>query len=321
MFKKKILYIQYEEGRIEKLERDNFNRLFGDIAEFRIIHPAKGGFDLRDLEVRNDIMKGIDGIIFGQYLQDYPGDYLEMEQSTGILTFINWIIRQNFPILAICSGHQVIAGELKGVVVRRPAGQIERVGIYKIKLTEAGKKAPIYEGIPDEFWTFANHQDTLPAEPAGAVLLAESERHRFQSFKYNEQMWTVQFHPDVDYRAYLDLVNPYPEWWRKIKDWKIIKPIRKLNFLKRLVGEVSKRILVRTNNRMQTAGTSKNSEAANDHENLYYPIQITRNWIEKIAGTVDIKPILRTGYEIKGTTLSQDQIDQLRAEVIDSQDA
>lgn len=312
MAKKKILYIQYVQGRIEQLEHQAFERLFGDIAEFRIIHPEKGGFDLRDKEVRNKILQDIDGIIFGQYLKDYPGDYLDMEEQTGILTFVNWIIRQDFPILAICSGHQLIAGELKGVLVQRKEGQQEKVGVYKIFLTPEGKQCPIYEGVPEEFWTFANHQDAISAQPEGTKLLAYSDRHQFQSLQYSDYIYTTQFHPDVDYRAYLDLVNPYPGWWKSIRDFPLLQPFRKMGFLKRAVGQISKSILLRTNKRMQTATTSKNQEAAGDHKNLVYPVMITRNWITKIAGTVDIKPILEKDYQRTGTSLTKEQIKHWR---------
>lgn len=315
MERKKILYIQYVTGRIEYLEHRTFNRLFGSIAEIKIIHPEKGGFNLKDKDTRNKILEGVDGVIFGQYLKDYPADYLRMEQTTGILTFVNWLIEHDFPILGICSGHQLIAGELKGVVVRRPAEQSEKVGIYQIKLTEAGKKSPLYEGIPESFWTFANHQDTIQEQPPGTELLAYSDRHQFQSLKYSEHIYTCQFHPDVDYEAYLDLVNPYPNWWGKIKHWPVLQPIRRFKPLKRFIGKISKQILVRTNQRMQTAETSKNSEANGEHKNLVYPVLITRNWINKIAGTVDIEPILKTDYKRFGSTLSVEAIQAWEKEV------
>lgn len=314
---KKILYIQYVTGRIERLEHRTFDRLFGDIAEFKIIHPQRGGFDLRDIDTRNEIMAGIDGVIFGQYLKDYPGDYLEMEDQTGILTFVNWLLENDFPILGICSGHQLIAGELRGVVVRRPAEQQEQVGIYRISLTEEGKRSPLYQGVPATFWTFANHQDTLPQQPAGTQLLASSDRHQFQSLKYSEHIYTCQFHPDVDYEAYLDLVNPYPEWWKQIRDWPIVQPLRSMGWLKRVVGQVSKQVLVRTNKRMQTAPTSNNHQAATEHKNLYYPVLITRNWIEQIAGQADNLALLEKAYSHTGTKLDSDQIQSWRAEVLD----
>jgi GMP synthase-like glutamine amidotransferase len=316
MAKKKILYIQYVTGKIEQLEHQAFNRLFGDIADFRIIHPEKGNFDLRVKEVRNEILDGVDGIIFGQYLKDYPADYLRMEERTGILTFVNWILNHDFPILGICSGHQLIAGELKNVVVRRPASQKEQVGVYKIYLTAEGKKSPLYEGIPSEFWTFANHQDTLPEQPSGTVLLATSDRHQFQSLKYSENIYTAQFHPDVDYQAYLNLVNPYPEWWTKIRNFPLLQPLRNMKWLKTAIGNISKTILLRSNQRMQTAKTSRNLEAKDDHKNLVYPVQVTRNWITKIAGKKDIKTILESEYQHFGSTLSQDHIDAWRKEVL-----
>lgn len=315
MPKKNILYIQYVTGRIEQLEHKTFNRLFGDIANIKIIHPEKGGFDLRDIKTRNQILEGIDGIIFGQYLKDYPADYLRMEEQTGILTFVNWILSHDFPILGICSGHQLIAGELKGVVVRRPTEQQEKVGVYKITLTKEGERSPLYEGVPTEFWTFANHQDTIPDQPKGTVLLATSDRHQFQSLKYSEHIYTAQFHPDVDYSAYLDLVNPYPEWWSSVKHFPMFQPIRKMGILKRAVGKVSKQILLRTNKRMQTAETSNNSAADGEHRNLVYPVRVTRNWIEKIAGAVDIKPILETKYSHFGTTLNKEKIKAWEKEV------
>lgn len=317
MPKKKILYIQYVTGRIEKLEHDTFERLFGDIAEFKIIHPEKGNFDLRDIQTRNEIIRDIDGIIFGQYLKDYPADYLEMEQRTGILTFVNWIIRKDLPILGICSGHQLIAGELKGVVVRRPKEQAEKVGIYKIYLTPEAKSTPIYHGIPDEFWTFANHQDTIPVQPEGTVLLATSDRHQFQSLKYSENIYTAQFHPDIDYRAYLDLVDPYPEFWKKLRNNPIVQPFRRVNWLKRFLGKISKRLLIVSNKRMVTSENSENQKAKNDHKNLIYPVLITRNWIQNVAGNVDVNSFIDEEYKHFGTNLNQEDIDAWKREVLD----
>ncbi|MCF6096939.1 type 1 glutamine amidotransferase [Thermovorax subterraneus] len=97
------------------------------------------------------------------------------------------------PVLGICLGGQLIARALGAVV--KP-NVVKEIGWYKIHLTEAGKKASLFQDLPEEFWAFQWHGDTFDI-PEGASLIAEGDTCINQAFIYRDCALALQFHLEV----------------------------------------------------------------------------------------------------------------------------
>lgn len=103
------------------------------------------------------------------------------------------------PTVGICLGAQLLA---RGLGARVYRGDAPEIGLYPLQLSDAGKRAPLLAGLdgaPVLHW----HNDTFDL-PAGATLLASSERYRHQAFAVGARTFGVQFHPECSRAMRLD---------------------------------------------------------------------------------------------------------------------
>jgi GMP synthase-like glutamine amidotransferase len=119
---------------------------------------------------------------------------------TVLKDFIRGCVAHDIPFLGICLGGQLLADALGGEVISgSPFGE---KGTLSVRLTAAGVADPLFAGVPEEFVTFQWHNDSFII-PVGAFRLAESAACPNQAFRYGENAWGTQFHPEVD-RAIVD---------------------------------------------------------------------------------------------------------------------
>ncbi len=92
----------------------------------------------------------------------------------------------------ICCGAQILA-QILGADVRRC--QRMEIGVYKVRLTEAGRKDSLLKGFPPHFPVFHWHGDTFGI-PEHADLLVEGQDCPNQMFRRGKVVG-VQFHLEV----------------------------------------------------------------------------------------------------------------------------
>jgi GMP synthase (glutamine-hydrolysing) len=110
------------------------------------------------------------------------------------LRLIEQALHRCAPILGICLGSQLIAKALGANVYRN--AQLE-VGWAPVHLTDAGKADPIFEGIASPTTFFHWHGETFDL-PDCAEWLAYSDKCRHQAYRYRDNVYGLQFHPEVD---------------------------------------------------------------------------------------------------------------------------
>ena len=104
--------------------------------------------------------------------------------------FLAQAMAREVPILGVCLGAQVVASMLGSRVYAGPAPE---AGWGQIRLTEAGRRDPIFSGVDDEIPVLHWHGETFDL-PEGAELLASSEKYERQAFRHGQRIYGFQFH-------------------------------------------------------------------------------------------------------------------------------
>jgi GMP synthase (glutamine-hydrolysing) len=110
-----------------------------------------------------------------------------------IRTELNWIpvvLESGKPYLGICLGAQLLARVLGAVVAPHPEGKVE-IGYFPVVPTVAGSKY-----FDRQLNVYHWHREGFEL-PFGAVKLAEGEIFTNQAFRYGDNAYGVQFHPEM----------------------------------------------------------------------------------------------------------------------------
>ena len=143
--------------------------------------------------------------ITGSALHIYEGG----PQVTQQIELARGLLNAGTPFFGSCWGLQVLTVATGGSVRRNPKGR--ELGFGRgIRLTEEGRKHPMYIGKPDVFNAPTVHLDEVETLPAGAVVLATNAMSSVQSAEihYNGTVaWGVQYHPEYPLREIAAIVR------------------------------------------------------------------------------------------------------------------
>jgi GMP synthase (glutamine-hydrolysing) len=171
-------------------------------AAVDICHPGDAGASLPEGEA----LEGYDGIaITGSALHVYDGGPEVMRQ----VELVRSALGTGTPIFGSCWGLQVIAAAAGGSVRKNPKGR--EIGFGRgIRLTEAGRKHPMYVGKLDVFNAPTVHLDEVDAVPPGTTVLATNAMSSVQSAEIRTNgsvAWAVQYHPEYPLRELAAIVR------------------------------------------------------------------------------------------------------------------
>ncbi|MEM3085813.1 MAG: type 1 glutamine amidotransferase [Halobacteria archaeon] len=108
------------------------------------------------------------------------------------LRAIRRVARAGTPFLGICLGAQMLARALGAPVARAPAPEY---GGGVVRLTSAGRRDPLFRGVPARLPVLQWHGETFGVPPRG-VLLAKGTACPRQAFRVG-RAWGVQFHNEA----------------------------------------------------------------------------------------------------------------------------
>jgi GMP synthase (glutamine-hydrolysing) len=153
-----------------------------------------------------EALEGYDGIaITGSSLHIYNGG----PEVTRQIELVRAALKTGTPLFGSCWGLQVITAAAGGSVRKNPKGR--EIGFGRgIRLTEAGRKHPMYVGKLDVFNAPTVHLDEVEALPAGATVLATNAVSSVQSVEIRTKgsvAWAVQYHPEYPLREIAAIVR------------------------------------------------------------------------------------------------------------------
>jgi GMP synthase (glutamine-hydrolysing) len=97
------------------------------------------------------------------------------------------------PVLGVCLGSQLLAHVLGSKVY---AGPRQEIGWHRVRLSEAGRRDPLWAGTPIEFQGFHWHGDVFEVPP-GCESLASSDLTACQAFRSGVSAYGLLFHLEV----------------------------------------------------------------------------------------------------------------------------
>jgi GMP synthase (glutamine-hydrolysing) len=153
-----------------------------------------------------EALEGYDGItITGSSLHIYDGGPSVHRQ----IELVRMALSTGTPLFGSCWGLQVITAAAGGVVRKNPKGR--EIGFGRgIRLTEAGRKHPMYVGKLDVFNAPTVHLDEVETVPPGATVLATNAMSAVQSVEIRTNgsvAWAVQYHPEYPLRELAAIVR------------------------------------------------------------------------------------------------------------------
>jgi GMP synthase (glutamine-hydrolysing) len=178
--------------------------------------------DIRILSQGDELPPTLDNhegaISFGGSMSANDGQILPYIQTE--LDWLPKVLSSDTPFLGICLGAQLLAQVLGAKVTRHPLGKLE-IGYWPLSPTPAGM---MY--FDSNLQVYQWHREGFEI-PSGAIKLASGEIFANQAFRYGNNAYGVQFHPEMvqevldrwkkqsDRQTQEDLKHPEAQSWEK----------------------------------------------------------------------------------------------------------
>jgi GMP synthase-like glutamine amidotransferase len=110
------------------------------------------------------------------------------------IAFIQSALHARIPVVGVCLGSQLMAKALGATVQRGPAPEI---GSTRVRLTDEGKKDPVFGLFPETLSVFEWHGEVFDL-PTDCVRLAESDSAPIQAYRFGTRAYGLLFHVEVE---------------------------------------------------------------------------------------------------------------------------
>lgn len=201
-----------------------------DLKKYVLSSPDRTAFVRRSPE--EDLPKkinGFDRII----LSGSRTSALDESPWVGKLDeLIQEALRESKPILGVCYGHQILNRVLGGRDLIRK-GIPGEFGWTEIELME---RAPLFEGLPDRFWSFSSHYEEVTTLAKGMRHLARSRDCSVQACRLEDlPVYGIQFHPEKDLAS---ANHSFQSWKKDERRNQLLHPKSGRKFYKPDVGKL-----------------------------------------------------------------------------------
>ncbi len=111
------------------------------------------------------------------------------------VTWLRQLADTAVPVLGICFGHQLLAHTFGGDVLDNPQGV--EVGTVDMYLTDAAANDALFADMQN-MKVQTSHRQAVMQLPATAIRLASTAMDKNHAFRYRDNIWGVQFHPEFN---------------------------------------------------------------------------------------------------------------------------
>jgi GMP synthase (glutamine-hydrolysing) len=151
-------------------------------------------------------LEGYDGVaITGSALHVYDAG----PSVTRQIELTRAVLEAGTPVFGSCWGLQLLTVAAGGSVRKNPNGR--EIGFGRgIRLTDSGRKHPMYVGKPEVFNAPTVHLDEVEAVAPGTTVLATNQVSEVQSAEIRcngAVAWGVQYHPEYPLREIAAIVR------------------------------------------------------------------------------------------------------------------
>ncbi len=213
---RKILTIQFRTNKNAiAQEQRSIAREIGDAATVEFVSALDTTIEWQYPEV---VMESYGGVVLGGSGDfDFDGNRSENDVvrkiSYEILGRLRplfaYLFEHDVPTLGICYGHQIL-GAFAGAQVVYSEEQ-SKVRSHEVKLLVDKNDYFLFSDLPDSFVAHYGHKDVLDQVPEGATLLINGgEECQVSALQYKQNIYTVQFHPELTFADMVDRVKSSP---------------------------------------------------------------------------------------------------------------
>lgn len=121
--------------------------------------------------------------------------------------WLKQVCQAGIPVLGICFGHQLLAKVLGGQVGIHPTGL--ELGSVPVSIQTDVSHDPLWKDMPICFDAHVVHYQSVRRLPPGTQVLAGNSHEPHQAFRWGNNVWGVQFHPEFSeavMQGYIDHV-------------------------------------------------------------------------------------------------------------------
>jgi GMP synthase (glutamine-hydrolysing) len=179
---------------------DSIRRNYGDFEDFIVSAAGITRSDIRVIAVYQEKLPAVRKIFSDISSVIITGSHSMVTDGHGWIESLCCWIREfadtGFPVLGICYGHQLLAMAWGGIVEFHPSGG--ETGTVWIKLTDEGLNDSLLGIFPVNFIAHVSHAQSVTRLPANARVLAYNDFEPHHSFRIDNNVWGVQFHPEFN---------------------------------------------------------------------------------------------------------------------------
>jgi GMP synthase-like glutamine amidotransferase len=209
----KILLIQFRTNpSAVEGERSSVKRELGP----SVVLETKDALDFSiDWNYPEVLMEGYSGVILGGSGDlDFDGNRQDGDLAKRISYEIlgrlrplfQYLFDNDVPTLGICYGHQIL-GAFAGAQVRCDETQ-RKTRSHEVRLLVDKNDFFLFTDVPETFQAHYGHKDSLDRVPEGATLLMNGgDECKVSALRYKNNIYTVQFHPEMSYSDVLERVK------------------------------------------------------------------------------------------------------------------
>lgn len=127
-----------------------------------------------------------------------------------VAPLVKLILDKDYPVLGICFGNQLLNRFLGGTIGHDET-QAE-AGISEIKFTDEGWQDPIFALMHNPINVAQGHEDSVIKAPEHVARLAFSAKCHNEAFRFKNNVYGVQFHPEMNEETLAQRLNLYEQY-------------------------------------------------------------------------------------------------------------